>query len=78
MERHKNTPGDVYFADSAGLPFRYPRYEFNQVFGDNRPTWESDYGLNVTNDFRLHPVERQNEYKDFAQQIVDYLREIRI
>ena len=78
MERDKTRQGDVYFSDSAGLPFRYPKYEFNQVFVDNRPTWESDYGLNVTHDFKLDSVGRRNEYKDFAQQIFDYLSEIRI
>lgn len=78
MERDKTRQGDVYFSDSAGLPFRYPKYEFNQVFVDNRPTWESDYGLNVTHDFKLDSVGRRNEYKDFARQIFDYLREIRI
>ena len=78
MERDKTRQGDVYFSDSAGLPFRYPKYEFNQVFVDNRPTWESDYGLNVTHDFKLDSVGRRNEYKDFAQQIFDYLSEIKI
>ena len=78
MERDKTRQGDVYFSDSAGLPFRYPKYEFNQVFVDNRPTWESDYGLNVTQHYQLRAVERRNEYKDFARQIFDYLSEIRI
>lgn len=78
MERYKNNPGDVYFSDSARLPFRYPKYEFNQVFVDNPLTWESDYGLNVTHESRLDSVGRRNEYKDFAQQIFDYLSEIRI
>ena len=78
MERHRNTPGDVYFTNDANLSLKYPMYCFNQIFQDNRPTWDSDYALDMNHNFRMSVDERFKDYKDFSQEIVDYLSGIRI
>jgi hypothetical protein len=78
MERNKNTPGDVYFTNPANLSLKYPTYYFNQIFGDNRPTWDSDYALDMKHKFGMNIDERFKDYKDFSQEIVDYLSGIRI
>lgn len=79
MERDKNSPGDVYFSKSAGLSLDYPTYYFNQIFNDSRPTWESDYGLNVDkSSLYVSSEDRRRKTKDFSQEIFDYLSGIRI
>jgi hypothetical protein len=78
MERYKNTPGDVYFTNDANLSLKYPMYYFNQIFFDNRPTRDSDYALDVKHNFRMNVNERFKAYKDFSQEIVDYLSGIKI
>ena len=78
MKRDSYTPGDVYFDNSVGLSLKYPRYSFNHFNMGYFDPFESDYALNTSTDYKLTNEERRKIKKDFAQEIYDYLTNLKL
>jgi hypothetical protein len=78
MKRDPYTPGDIYFDDKVGLSLKYPSYSFNHFEMGYFDPSESDYALTIHTDYKLPSEERRKIEKDFAQEVFDYLANLKL